>query len=184
MRKIVLLLILVWGVGYVAAQEYTDIKVMQLPKKTQAYLAENMKGMTPSRTVKIENNGVLSYGVVYEVSGRKRVLVFDKDGNFTQKGDKLNSGSAAVQPANSSGTGTIKPAGNNTIPIAVEKLPAPTQTYLKTTYPSGKIAISNQLTENSIIFYQVTVIDGNKSHVIAFDSKGKYLSEQTFTKQK
>jgi hypothetical protein len=175
---------LVWGAGYVAAQEYTDIKVSQLPKATQGYIAENFKGTQPSRVVRIDDKGTINYAVVFESDGRKKVLAFDKDGKFIQKGNQVSTGQQQTHSANTAGTGTIKPAGNSTAPIAVDKLPATVQTYIKTTYPAGKIAISNQLTENSLVSYQVTVIDGNKSHVMTFDSKGKYLSEQTFTKQK
>ena len=182
MKKIVLLLMLALSVGLVAGQEFTDIKISQLPKKAQEYLASNMKGMTPIRTVKIEKNGILSYGVVYEVDGRKRVLGFDKDGNFTQKVATTTPSNPTSTPANSSGTAAADPTGVKTTAIAADKLPATVQSYIKTKLPAGKIVVSNQLTEKGVVSYQVTVIDGNTSHVMTFDSKGKYLSEQTFIK--
>ena len=164
------------------AQDYTEIKVSQLPKATQDYIQRNLSGQKITRVVKSENNGVLTYGVAFETGGNKRVLVFDKDGKYIQKGDRSEAGQNTVKQA--PGSGTVKPAGNTATPVSADKLPVTIQNYIKTNYPSGKIAVSNQIRENNVDLYQVTVIDGNKSHVLTFDTKGKYLSEQTFVRQK
>ena len=190
MKKTIILLFLLAVSGGLMAQSYSDIKVSQLPKATQTYIAENMQGMEISRAVKIEDNGTVSYGVVFESRGRKHVLIFDKDGNFVQKGDKLSAPSSTGQPVQSSGTATAQPAvtpvqnaSNNTKQIPAGNLPGNVQTYIKTNYPNGKIVSASQLTQNSILFYQVSVADGGKEYLMTFNSKGNYLSKRSYTKQ-
>jgi hypothetical protein len=163
-----------------AAQSYTDIKYSELPKTTQDYVKVNLAGLDITRTVKIEDNGKTSYGVVFESRGAKHVLIFDKDGNYLQKGDDLFSQQA--KPKNEEVTPAVPAtASKTTTAISPDQLPASARDYIKTSYASSKIVTAAQFSDKKAVFYQVQITDGSKSYVLTFDSKGNYLSKRYYT---
>jgi hypothetical protein len=163
-----------------SAQNYTDIKYSELPKTTQDYVKVNLAGLDITRTVKIEDNGKTNYGVVFESRGAKHVLIFDKDGNYLQKGDDLFSQQA--KPKNEEVTPAVPATANKTTTaISPDQLPANAKDYIKTSYPSSKIVTAAQFSDKKAVFYQVQVTDGSKNYMLTFDSKGNFLSKRYYT---
>jgi len=71
------------------SQTITELKQSQLPKATQDYIKTNLKGATISKCAKMEDKGVIKYAVAFDMKGRKHIVIFDKNGNFLEKGDKM-----------------------------------------------------------------------------------------------
>ena len=194
MKKLIFLFLMIAAGFGASAQKYTEIKVSQLPQATRDYLTQNMPGADITKAVQIDNKGTLYYGVVFENRGRKRVLIFDKDGNFYQKGDNLNvqpkpetppvqsaKGTSETDPPEKESPTVKNPANPNLQPIPPRNLPAVVTDYLQTNFPEGRITACNELKQSEIIFYQVTVNEGLKEHIVTFNSKGNYLSKRTYT---
>ena len=64
------------------AQNRTELKQADLPKKVTDYLTANFKDFSIEKAFKVEKEGVLHYGVIINKGEEKRKLTFDKDGNF------------------------------------------------------------------------------------------------------
>jgi hypothetical protein len=90
MKKIFLLLLIsIFSTG-AFAQNYTEVKTPQLPKKITTFFTKNFKSYTLIRAAKAIDNGVLKYAVVVEINGNnKSVYIFDKDGKFLTRGTSL-----------------------------------------------------------------------------------------------
>ena len=191
MKKLIAMILMAGFTLVAAAQTYTDIKVSELPKATRDYVSQNMPDATITRAVKYDNNGTVNYGVVFESRGNKRVLVFDQNGNFLQKGDHLRldqKGTAPTQaPAGTktttepkTGPGQEKKEGsNNSKVIDPSLLPAAAQKYIKDAFPNGTITTARHFTQKNVQFYQVKVADGTREHVVSFNSKGSYISKRS-----
>ena len=106
MKKPTALFIIMMIVFAAQAQTYSDIKVSDLPKAAREYVSQNIPGTTIVRAVKIDNNGAINYGAVCEGNGRKYALVFDQEGRFIQKVDKLNSAAPKEKAPDKTSTGT------------------------------------------------------------------------------
>lgn len=90
MKKIFLLLLGSIFFTSMIAQNYTEVKTTQLPKKVTAYFTKNFKSYNVVRSAKATDKGVLKYAVVVEINGsNKSVYIFDKDGNFITRGTSL-----------------------------------------------------------------------------------------------
>jgi hypothetical protein len=179
MRRLFLGIILSCFTVALWAQNYTDIKKSDLPKTTQDYIKVNLAGLDVTRTVKIEDNGKTNYGVVFESRGAKHVLIFDKEGNYLQKGDDLFSGQGK---AKSNEDPPVAPTANkSTTAISANQLPAKVQDYIKTNYAGSKIVTASQFSDKKAVFFQVQVTDGSRNHLLTFDSKGNYLSKRYYT---
>ena len=90
MKKIFLLLLISILCTGGFAQNYTEVKTPQLPKKITTYFTKNFKSYTLIRAAKSIDKGVLKYAVVVEINGsNKSVYIFDKDGNFITRGTSL-----------------------------------------------------------------------------------------------
>ncbi len=90
MKKFIALLFVMLFSAAVFAQtkDYTEIKVSALPKNTTDWIKKNMpQGTIVKAAVGNENNQKIYFAQV-EVKGDKRLLRFDKDGNFLGKGTK------------------------------------------------------------------------------------------------
>jgi hypothetical protein len=89
MKKIFLFLFALMFITSVIAQNYTEIKTSQLPKKITEYFKKYLVTYTLGRAAKSDENGVIKYEVVAESRGRKAVYVFDKDGKFLTREQNL-----------------------------------------------------------------------------------------------
>ena len=89
MKKIILLIALIFIASGLNAQKLTEMNVSKLPKATTDYIKENLPGAKIVRAVKADDKGVITYNVGIDIKGRKHMLVFDKDGKFLKKGDDL-----------------------------------------------------------------------------------------------
>jgi hypothetical protein len=89
MKRIILLVVSLCFASFLFAQKTTEIKTNQLPKAVTKYVTDNMPGSTISKAVKIEDGKTVQYGTVVDSKGRKHILIFDKDGKFVKKADKL-----------------------------------------------------------------------------------------------
>ena len=78
------------------AQDYTEIKTTQLPKKVTEYFKKNLAAATMVRAAKTVDKGIIKYAVVAEMRGGKSIYVFDKDGNFLNREKTLKT---KVQPS-------------------------------------------------------------------------------------
>jgi hypothetical protein len=170
---------------FIIAQEYEEIKVSELPKTIPAYVSEVMPGGVISRAAKATENGQLYYAAVIDFRGNKRIMIFDKDGNFVKRVEKLNQQAKPVsQPGTGSPSGTPANAtANSTKIIPAGSLPATVQSYLRQNHPNGNISEAKQLIINRIPFYQVTVSETTRDLVLTFNKDGKYLSKRTYYKQ-
>lgn len=136
MKKIILLFVAAIMVLAVTAQErkVVELKKEQLPKTTQKYIADNFPGGTVARAGKVDDKGVVSYVVVIDTKGRKHSYVFDKDGNFQGKGDKMvpppppagakqATGATQTDPKQSTKPATQPASKTTTKPAATEEAP-------------------------------------------------------------
>jgi hypothetical protein len=197
MKRMIIFVLCLLIAAVAGAQTITDISMSQLPKATRDYIAENMPNANITRTVKIDDKGITKYGVVFESNGRKRALIFDKDGKFLTKAENLEQATGPVHQANPQGTGTTSttPSKNPSPPsqspssgtqskdIPPERLPSGIIKYINTTFPNGKILLAKQLKIGSVPIYQVKVDDGVKEHIITFNGKGNYLSKRSYASQ-
>jgi uncharacterized protein YxeA len=88
--KTFVLLILALFIGILGtSQTVTELKQSQLPKATQDYIKNSLKGATITKCAKMEDKGVVKYAVAFDMKGRKHIVIFDKNGNFLEKGDKI-----------------------------------------------------------------------------------------------
>ena len=298
MKKFMPLILLAMFSIATVAQTITDITVSQLPKATKDYISQNMPGGKITRAVKIDDKGTLKYGAQIETGGRKHILIFDKGGNFLQKGDNLKGNNTGTtppvgsakpgqskapgtnpppsgQPSKSGEAGTPKstppaqgqppksthaetpgtipqsppqstqtgqskktdkslppsnpspkpsqaetpktspqtqpakvrieapgasaqPPAQSTqpgkaetpatsaeasdpVPVSHVKLPKKATSYISSNYPNGKMVSSSKLKQNDLLFYQATLTDGDKVHILTFDKKGKYVSGRSST---
>jgi len=104
MKKLIFLLLAFLFVTGVMAQNYTEIKASQIPKKCTAFLNKHLGTYTLDRAAKTVENGVTKYAIVAETRGNKAIYMFDKDGNFLGREKKLKGAekakpSTAVTPA-------------------------------------------------------------------------------------
>ncbi len=206
MKRVIISVLCLLIVAITGAQTLTDISMSRLPKATRDYITTNLPNMNITRTVKIDDNGITKYGVAFESNGRKRALIFDQDGKFLTKAEKLEQAIGPVQQANPQGTGTTgttgTPGTTSTTPsknpsppskypssgtqskdIPAEQLPSNITKYINTTFPNGKILLAKQLKIGSVPIYQVKVDDGAKEHILTFNGKGNYLSRRSYASQ-
>lgn len=100
MKKIVIAVLVLLVSTALFAQKSTEIAVSKLPAATTKYINDNLPGAKITKTHKLEENGVVTYGVGIDVKGRTHLLIFDKDGKFLKKGDNLiPSPASKTQPA-------------------------------------------------------------------------------------
>jgi len=82
MKRIFIFLFASLFITGVIAQNYTEIKTSQIPKKITEYFTKNLRTYTLGRAAKSIDKGVIKYEVVAETHGHKAIYVFDKDGKF------------------------------------------------------------------------------------------------------
>ena len=90
MKKIFLILIALFFAAVIFAQtsKYTEIKVSALPKNATTWIKKNLPDATILHAgVTTENNQTI-YLTQLSVKGDKRIVRFDKNGNFLGKGVK------------------------------------------------------------------------------------------------
>lgn len=85
-------------VTFAQDKKVTELKITQLPKGVTEWVTKNVSGGKITRAGKVEENGVLSYVAMVDMSGQNRAFVFDKDGKFTGKGDNLLKPAPAAKP--------------------------------------------------------------------------------------
>jgi YD repeat-containing protein len=100
MKKIMLALIVAMFslVGFAQDKKQTEIKVDQLPKEVTKWVTNNIPGGKITKAGKIEENGVVSYAAVVEARGQKHGYMFDKNGKFTGKADRMNQTAPVAKP--------------------------------------------------------------------------------------
>ena len=97
-------------------KKMTEIKTSQLPKEITKWVTQNLPGGNLTRAGKIEEKGTLSYVAVVESRGQKHAYLFDKDGNFTGKGDNVLNAKSQGPDATKAAPAKTPPAGTNTDP--------------------------------------------------------------------
>jgi hypothetical protein len=99
----------------VIAQNYTEIKTSQIPKKITEYLKKTLGTYTLGRAAKSNEKGVIKYEVVAASRGHKAIYVFDKDGKFLGR-ERNHKGKEQARPVN-----PVTPAGKKaeekTVPV-------------------------------------------------------------------
>lgn len=105
MKRIFIFLFASLFITGVIAQNYTEIKTSQLPKKITEYFTKNLRTYTLGRAAKSIDKGIIKYAVVAETHGHKAVYVFDKDGKFLSRERNLK-GKGQAKP-----TPPIAPSG-------------------------------------------------------------------------
>jgi hypothetical protein len=102
MKKLVLLIAIVMGVGAMQAQTRTAIKLSDLPKAITENIASHHQGWTALEAFKINTKNVLTYEVNVKKAESQMNLVYDKEGKYLKmEPHKLAINSAAKPSANS-----------------------------------------------------------------------------------
>jgi hypothetical protein len=82
MKKIFVTFVVALIATFAMAQNKSEIKPTDLPKKVTDYVSQNMKGFTIEKAYKVENKGEVSYAVIVMKGTEKHKMHFDKDGTF------------------------------------------------------------------------------------------------------
>ncbi|MEI6898893.1 MAG: hypothetical protein WCL00_03365 [Bacteroidota bacterium] len=89
MKKGYLILIALLFTLTAFSQKTTEIKIKELPKSTTDWVKTNMPKATIDKAVKLDDKGTVTINILVNSAGRNHILVFDKNGNYLQKGDNL-----------------------------------------------------------------------------------------------
>ena len=105
MKRIFVFLFVSIFITGLMAQNVTDLKPAQIPKKITEYLTKNLGTYSVARAAKSENNGVVRYKVLTESNGKKTIFLFDKDFNIIvrKKNTNRNEQPKPVPPITPSG---------------------------------------------------------------------------------
>jgi len=169
----------------VLSQNYSEIRVPELPRGVQDYVTKNMPGGTISRAAKITENGQTVYGAVISYRDGKYSMVFDKDGNFLRKVESLSSSSlssisksGAVPSSSASSQPPLGTVAMKTIPES--SLPAPVRKVIKETYQIYTILEAKEVPISATPVYQVILRDVKCDYVYLFNAKGDILSRRSY----
>jgi hypothetical protein len=100
MKKLLVAIVtLVFAVS-VFAQKGEEIKTSELPKNITTWINQNFKKPSIERAAKVtENKNILGYCVSVDTKGRKTILVFDKNGKYLEKVQKIADAQNVLKPA-------------------------------------------------------------------------------------
>jgi hypothetical protein len=110
MKKAFLLLSLSLFITCLVAQDYTEVKIKDIPKSITASIKKNMNSAPILRAATATENGVLKYYIVIEMRGDKSILVYDKTGKLLGRQHRLNE----KQKAAAKNASDKKPEGTTT----------------------------------------------------------------------
>jgi uncharacterized protein YdeI (BOF family) len=86
MKKVLVTFMVALFATVVLGQTKTELKTADLPKNVTDYITLNMKNSTIDKAFKMDNKGEITYKVVLLCKGNeKKILHFDKNGNFVDK---------------------------------------------------------------------------------------------------
>ena len=85
MKKVLVTFMVALFATVVLGQTKTELKTADLPKNVTDYITLNMKNSTIDKAFKVDNKGEITYKVVVMNGKEKKVLHFDKNGNFVNK---------------------------------------------------------------------------------------------------
>ncbi len=183
MKKIALSLFIFLTPFFLVAQDYEEIKISQLPKGVTTYVEKNMPGGTIVRAAKGVENGQDLYAAVIEIRGDKRIMIFDKDGNFVRRAKSLTSPAEPPQTKTSTTTTTHTQSNLTLIapkPVEPASLPENIQKFLKNNHKNGKVLESKLLTLGETPIFQIVYRDATTDNVYHFDAKGEYMKKRTY----
>jgi uncharacterized protein involved in high-affinity Fe2+ transport len=89
MKKLKMIVVFSLFFLVLSAQKYQEVHKQDLPRKIDSYIRSNQKDATFFKAVKQEEKGITTYDVALDIHGKKQILVFDKNGKYVRKGDKL-----------------------------------------------------------------------------------------------
>jgi hypothetical protein len=109
MKKILLTIVaVVFGIS-VFAQKGEEIKKSELPKNITTWISQNFKKPSIERAAKVtDNKNLLGYCVSVDTKGRKTILVFDKNGKYLEKVQKVADAQNVLKPAQPQPTPPVK----------------------------------------------------------------------------
>ncbi len=116
MKKLTILLIAVLFSTMAVAQNFTEIKSSEIPKKATTYIKQNFPNFELGRAGKVDIKGTTKYAIVVDSRGRKSILVFDKTGNYLERVKKIDEISSEVKNAPKSTPPATKPPTNTDPP--------------------------------------------------------------------
>jgi hypothetical protein len=186
MKKIALLFLIALMPFFLIAQDYTEIKTVQLPSAVKTYIDKNMPGGTISRAAKGTDKGKTVYAAIIEFNGSKRIMIFDEEGKFIRRAssltdsgsgdDRRNSGPDPTDVSNTHPHPTIAP----TTILEDDQIPTPILDYLNGHLKNYKILQAKQITMGTAPSYQLIIRDQTNDYVFFFNSKGEFTNKRTY----
>ncbi len=90
MKRIFIFLFVSLFITGVMAQNVTELKPAEIPKKITEYLNKNLVTYSVVRAAKSDYNGVIKYKIMAESNGRKAIYLFDKDFKIIVRKKNMN----------------------------------------------------------------------------------------------
>jgi len=181
MKKLALSMLVFLAPFLLVAQDYEEIKPNKLPKGVHSYVDKNMPGGTIIRAAKGKENEQYVYAAIIEIRNNKRIMIFDKDGNFLRRTTSLT---GTPEPPPTKVNNTTKERSNMTIipPKKMEpsELPPNIQKFLKDNHKNGRVLQAKMLTLGETPIFQIIYRDETTDNVYHFDAKGEYMKKRTY----
>ena len=168
------------------SQDYEEIKVSELPKGVRDYVTNNMPGSEISRAVQGIENGQSVYATVIKFRNNKRIMVFDKEGNFLRKAENLASPSTYPPPMSNTAnpkSGTAPQSGSGAIAmetIPEKSLPESIRKFLKENHTNYTILEAKHIPIGEAPLFQVILRDSQSDNVYLFNAKGEMMSKRSY----
>jgi hypothetical protein len=88
MKKLIIVVIAVFlaTVTFGQKQNYTEIKPSALPKNATTWIKKNMSQSTIQKAAVSTDKGTTTYLVILEYNGNKKMIRFNKNGEYLGKG--------------------------------------------------------------------------------------------------
>jgi hypothetical protein len=139
-----------------------------------------MPGAEISKAAKGTENGQPAFGAVIEFRGSKRIMIFDKEGNFLRKADNFNPPTAEPPPSTNTNTHT---AGSGATPmesVQEKSLPDAIQKFLKENHTTYLILDAKIVPLGESPIFQIILRDATTDNNYLFNAKGDLVKKNSY----
>lgn|GEM_PF-3325436 len=187
MKKILSLILTLIIPLILFSQDYEEIKVSELPKGVESYVKKKMPGTEIIRAARGTESGQTIYATVLLYQGQKRIMIFDKEGNFLRKAENISSQTTAPPPVSDSSTPksgsapSSKPETASQQTIPEKSLPVATQNYLKNHHTNYTLLDIKYVPFAESPIFKVVLRDATSDNVYIFNVSGEMTNKRSYT---